>query len=483
MSLVQTENLLLFFSYARQDKGLRDKLEEHLSNLKYRGLISTWHIREIGAGEDWQQQVDIHLESAHIILLLISSSFMASQYCYSMEMTRAMERHQQGKARVIPVLLRPVLFTGAPFAMLKMLPTNGKPVVNWRNRDSAFVDIALGIERVVREEATKSTRAYPSGQPFGQFGQPVLPPSGIGYVPAYQQQIEAARKAEAEGPSGIGQVPAYQQPQLYSPPPAPQRRRSVVLQRFAFVSLSLLLLGIVVAGVLFSLFTLHPPACPSGPPCTGNPNLLFIALALLAVMLVAILIIIAWRRSIQARRRVKVIKEAEQQRQEEARRREQEEAEQQQEVLITGTMNETNPSEQEKVEQQQEEVRKREQEEDYYEQALQAYDRAPYLDPLARRGKGNALAALGRYDEALQSLYLSAILDPSAATYARMGDVYLALRRYSDAAAAYERAIALDPQFALAYASLGDALEQLGRTQDAEQAHEQARQLEALYGH
>jgi len=61
-----------------------------------------------------------------------------------------------------------------------------------------------------------------------------------------------------------------------------------------------------------------------------------------------------------------------------------------------------------------------------------------------------------------------------------MGDGYLALRRYSEAAAAYQRAIALDPQFAPAYASLGDALEQLGRTQDAEQAREQAKQLEHL---
>ncbi len=158
MSLGQAEKLLLFFSYARQDRGLRDKLEEHLSNLKYRELITTWHIREIGAGEDWQQQVDIHLESAHIILLLISSSFMASQYCYSTEMTRAMERHQQGKARVIPVLLRPVLFTGAPFAMLKVLPSNGKPVASWRNRDSAFVDIAMGGATAAHNTGRQSTR-------------------------------------------------------------------------------------------------------------------------------------------------------------------------------------------------------------------------------------------------------------------------------------------------------------------------------------
>ena len=423
MSLVQTEKLLLFFSYARQDRGLRDKLEEHLSSLKYRELISTWHIREIGAGEDWQQQVDIHLESAHIILLLISSSFMASQYCDSMEMTRAMERHQQGKARVIPVLLRHVLFTGAPFAMLKMLPSNGKPVANWRSRDSAFVDIALGIERVVREEAAKSTvigqPSQPSGQVAsvwgGQLGQPQQPAGSVVHNQE-EQHVSTGKKEEQEN--------------IEAQPP---RGRSVASLGLALVSL--LVLGIAFAGAFFVLRS------PSSSPVPTFPGVLAIALALLAVTLIAILLIILWR-SIQARRRVKVIEEAEQQRREETRRRTQEE--------------------------------------DYYEQALQAYDRAPHLDPLARRGKGNALAALGRYDEALQSLQLSAVLDPRPATYARIGDVYLALRRYSDAVTAYEQAIALDPQFAPAYASLGDALEQLGRTQDAEQVREQAKQLEHL---
>jgi hypothetical protein len=437
MSLGQAEKLLLFFSYARQDKGLRDKLEEHLSNLKYRELITTWHIREIGAGEDWQQQVDIHLESAHIILLLISASFMASQYCYSMEMTRAIERHREGKARVIPVLLRPVLFTGAPFAMLKMLPTNGKPVASWRNRDSAFVDIALGIERVVREEATKST----------VIGQ-LAPPSQPGGAPPPKEENSVLSTLKVSPPSQPGGVPpqpitpgghqaGWPTHYLLPPVPSPPRRRRGVLVSLTLGGLSLLLLGLVVAGILF---TFQTPNCSSGPSCAGNPNFLSIALVLLAVTLIAILAIIVWRRIIQARRRVKVIEEAEQQRREEARRREQEEA--------------------------------------YYKQALQAYDRALHLDPLARRGKGNALAALGRYDEALQSLQLSAVLDPRAATYARIGDVHLALRRFSDAAAAYEQAIALDPQFAPAFASLGDALEQLGRTREAEQAREQAKQLE-----
>jgi TIR domain/Tetratricopeptide repeat len=136
---------LVFFSYAPRDKWLRDKLENHLSNLKYRGMINTWHDQEIGAGEDWMQQVDTYLNKSHVILLLISADFMASEYCYSKVLMYALERHKQQKATAIPILLRPVLFTGAPFVKLQMLPTNRKPITSWTNRDSAFVDIANGI--------------------------------------------------------------------------------------------------------------------------------------------------------------------------------------------------------------------------------------------------------------------------------------------------------------------------------------------------
>src|SRR5436305_5889313 len=168
---------LVFFSYARRDKMLRDRLEDHLSNLKYRGIIVTWYDREISAGDEWARQIDIYLDQAHIILLLISSDFMASEYCYSIEMKRALERHERGEADVIPILLRPVLYTDAPFAKLQFLPTGGKPVVTWRNRDSAFVDIAFGIQQVVEElHGPKDFNAedvYPGLMPFP--GTPVSP--------------------------------------------------------------------------------------------------------------------------------------------------------------------------------------------------------------------------------------------------------------------------------------------------------------------
>jgi tetratricopeptide (TPR) repeat protein len=112
-------------------------------------VITNWHDRKIAAGTEWNGEIDEHLNTAQVILLLISPSFMSSNYCYDLEVTRAMERHKAGEAIVIPVFLRPVMWKGAPFGELQGLPTDSKPVTNWSNRDKAFLDIAEGIRKAV----------------------------------------------------------------------------------------------------------------------------------------------------------------------------------------------------------------------------------------------------------------------------------------------------------------------------------------------
>src|SRR5256886_17213924 len=98
--------------------------------------FSDWHDREITAGSEWANQISEHLESAQIILLLISPDFLASDYCHDVEMTRAMERHNNKEARVIPIILRPVDWEGAPFSKLQCLPRNAEPVNPCKNEDS-----------------------------------------------------------------------------------------------------------------------------------------------------------------------------------------------------------------------------------------------------------------------------------------------------------------------------------------------------------
>lgn len=154
------ESIEIFFSYAREDELLRDELAKQLRNWERQGFITVWHDRNISAGTEWASEIDTHLNTAQIILLLISPDFMNSDYCYSGEMERALGRHATGEARVIPILLRPVLWKDTPFSTLQVLPRNGSPVTNWHNRDEAFFEIATEIRSVI-EELTVAHKVIP----------------------------------------------------------------------------------------------------------------------------------------------------------------------------------------------------------------------------------------------------------------------------------------------------------------------------------
>ena len=121
--------------------------------LERQGIITGRHDRRITGGTGWAGAIDDHLRTAQIILLLISSAFLASDYCYDVEVRHAMARHEAGEARVIPVIVRPVDWHSAPFGRLQALPQDGRPVTRWRPQDEAFLDIARGIRSVAEELA------------------------------------------------------------------------------------------------------------------------------------------------------------------------------------------------------------------------------------------------------------------------------------------------------------------------------------------
>lgn len=141
----------VFFSYSHRDEKLRDDLATHLEGLRSQGVIHTWYDREITAGSDWENQIHDRLESADVILLLISRHFVASKYCRDVEMSRAIQRHDGNEARVIPVILRPTDWHNLPCAKLQALPKDGRPITKWGNRDEAFLDVVRGIRGALDE--------------------------------------------------------------------------------------------------------------------------------------------------------------------------------------------------------------------------------------------------------------------------------------------------------------------------------------------
>jgi len=138
-----------FISYSHADETYRDQLEKQLALLKRQGVIETWHDRRIGGGMEVDREINAHIESDSIILLLVSADFLASDYCYGIELQRALERQRLGEARVIPIILRACDWHDAPFGKLEALPTDGKPVTSWANRDEALTDVEQGIKKTV----------------------------------------------------------------------------------------------------------------------------------------------------------------------------------------------------------------------------------------------------------------------------------------------------------------------------------------------
>ena len=118
----------IFCAYAPDDADLEACLETHLALLQREGYITIWHAQAVMAGAEKNRVISEHLESAELILLLISSAFIQADQCYDVLMRHALERQHAGTAHVVPILLRPVLWEIAPFARLQVLPRNELPV-------------------------------------------------------------------------------------------------------------------------------------------------------------------------------------------------------------------------------------------------------------------------------------------------------------------------------------------------------------------
>ncbi|EBI2895313.1 toll/interleukin-1 receptor domain-containing protein, partial [Salmonella enterica subsp. enterica serovar Agona] len=145
----------LVFSYSHADEALRNELEKHLSPLKRTGKITTWHDRRIVPGQEFERQIDHYFSQADIILLLISSDFIASDYCYQVEMKNALERHNRGEAVVIPVILRDCAWHQLEFGSIMAATTDGKPITKFASHDEGYVQVVEAISRAIAQMEAK----------------------------------------------------------------------------------------------------------------------------------------------------------------------------------------------------------------------------------------------------------------------------------------------------------------------------------------
>lgn len=137
----------VFISYSHKDETHKEALEEHLTMLKRNGIIDAWNDRKIIPGQDWSKEISKNLEQSELILFLISPTFLASDYCFNKEMKRAIEMHDEGRAQLIPILVRPCDWSESALSRFQAVPKDAKPITTWQNNDEAWLDAINGIKR------------------------------------------------------------------------------------------------------------------------------------------------------------------------------------------------------------------------------------------------------------------------------------------------------------------------------------------------
>jgi hypothetical protein len=195
----------VFCSYSHHDHPFREELETQVSPLVRQRLISFWSDRRIAPGEAWEQAIDEKLETAEIVVLLVSAYFVQSDYCYTRELQRALERDRAGAARVIPIFVRSFVWQGLDFAHLQGLPENGKPITAHTDRDEAWTQVVTGIRKVALELRDQRGSGSHDRAPIHATSEPkydsrvYLPSLSAWYRNAFENIREIAISANIDG--------------------------------------------------------------------------------------------------------------------------------------------------------------------------------------------------------------------------------------------------------------------------------------------
>jgi len=158
-----------FISYSHKDSAILDRLHTHLAILRREGTINEWYDRQILAGGELSQEISSELQKAKLFLALVSPDFLSSNYCYEIEMKMAIELHEAGKIRIIPIIVEPCDWQSSPLARFKAIPRDGKPIAEWQNQNNAFLDIVQELRRIITSDISSfGTQAKTENRVFVQ---------------------------------------------------------------------------------------------------------------------------------------------------------------------------------------------------------------------------------------------------------------------------------------------------------------------------
>ncbi|MGB0840443.1 MAG: toll/interleukin-1 receptor domain-containing protein, partial [Chitinophagales bacterium] len=140
----------IFVCYHSEDEVYKEALNKHLTPLVRLQKVTLWDKSYINAGEQYEDKIFQELEKANLVLCLISSDFIADDFCYSSQLKRILTAHKKGVQKIIPIKIRNARWQKLPLAQLKAFPDKKWVGTNPKN-DDAWVEVVEGVERLIEE--------------------------------------------------------------------------------------------------------------------------------------------------------------------------------------------------------------------------------------------------------------------------------------------------------------------------------------------
>ncbi|MBL7780093.1 MAG: SUMF1/EgtB/PvdO family nonheme iron enzyme [Saprospiraceae bacterium] len=148
------EPLKTFICYAHEDRTTVSALRKHLNLYEKKGVLEIWDDGQILAGQDWDKAIKVKLENAQLILLFVSVDFINSDYIEKTELQAALQRHRDGLAKLIPIIVRRCVWEDYfELGNFQALPPKAKPIMSYELHalDEAYHDVATGIKAAADE--------------------------------------------------------------------------------------------------------------------------------------------------------------------------------------------------------------------------------------------------------------------------------------------------------------------------------------------
>jgi hypothetical protein len=172
----------VFISYSHEDESWKERLVGHLRVLERQGTADIWDTSDLKAGADWAKQIEKAVRETNVAVLLISPSFLASDFIVTNELPALLDRRQKEGLAIIPVMVRPTMWSALPgIAELQFANDPSKPLssTSEEERDDVYASISRQIAQLVEtlaeRSATRSVVRPPEARPGRKRAQPDAP--------------------------------------------------------------------------------------------------------------------------------------------------------------------------------------------------------------------------------------------------------------------------------------------------------------------